>query len=185
MLLRLLCFLYVSILFTSCCTTTHSIGEKFGGGIVFYTDDKGCHGLIAATEDQGTALPWYNGVTKVTGADKRKPGSGASNTRRIVARQSQDSGDGNYAAKVCADYKITVDDKTFDDWYLPSIDELGLLFKERDRVGIIMNVQWPPDFWSSTETAFNTAVSQDFFFGSLLESAAKGNQNRVRAIRSF
>ena len=38
-------------------TVTHKIGENFGGGIVFYIDDSGEHGLIAAKENiYGTYL---------------------------------------------------------------------------------------------------------------------------------
>ena len=32
---------------------THWIGERFGGGIVFYVSEDGLHGLIAETVDQG------------------------------------------------------------------------------------------------------------------------------------
>ncbi len=34
---------------------THKIGEKFGGGIVFYVDATGEHGLIASPSDQKKA----------------------------------------------------------------------------------------------------------------------------------
>ena len=34
--------------------TTHTIGDSYGGGIVFYVYDGGQHGLIAATTDQSS-----------------------------------------------------------------------------------------------------------------------------------
>jgi hypothetical protein len=34
-------------------TTTHSIGESYDGGIIFYVTPNGRHGLIAETQDQG------------------------------------------------------------------------------------------------------------------------------------
>ncbi len=40
--------------------TTHTIGETFGGGIVFYITDGGLHGLIAETQNQSSSCTWYN-----------------------------------------------------------------------------------------------------------------------------
>ena len=37
------------------------IGSNYGGGIVFYLDGTGQHGLIAAPSDQGTGS-WYQAV---------------------------------------------------------------------------------------------------------------------------
>lgn len=39
-------------------STTHTIGENYGGGIVFYITPDGLHGLIAETIDQGISN-WY------------------------------------------------------------------------------------------------------------------------------
>ena len=36
----------------------HTIGESYGGGIVFYVYDGGQHGLIAATSDQSAGIQW-------------------------------------------------------------------------------------------------------------------------------
>src|ERR1017187_5645912 len=43
-------------------STAHFIGESYGGGIVFWVDSTGQHGLIAATVDQSTAMRWYAGT---------------------------------------------------------------------------------------------------------------------------
>src|SRR6478609_7519345 len=40
--------------------TVHHIGDAFGGGVIFYLDATGKHGLIAAKRDQGTGVRWYN-----------------------------------------------------------------------------------------------------------------------------
>lgn len=163
----------------------HVVGESYGGGIVFYTTKDGRHGLIASREDQGTSLRWYNGVFKNTKADKDGIRAGAKNTKLIVAAQAQDSSAGNYAAKVCADYSVTVDGKVYDDWYLPSACELNILYQKRNIVGIIMDVHIPDQFWSSTETDSDNAVAQGFFFGNVFIKFVKGNMCRVRAIRYF
>lgn len=163
----------------------HVIGESYGGGIVFYTTKNGRHGLIAATEDQGTSLRWYNGEFKNTGADKDGIRAGAKNTKLIVAAQAQDSSAGNYAAKACADYSIAIGGREYQDWYLPSACELNILYQQRNVVGIIMDVHKPDNFWSSTETDSYNATSQGFFFGNIVVKSVKGNMCRVRAIRHF
>jgi hypothetical protein len=39
--------------------TTHSVGESYGGGKVFYVTTNGLHGLIAETQDQSNDCNWY------------------------------------------------------------------------------------------------------------------------------
>jgi hypothetical protein len=39
---------------------THTIGESYGGGKVFYVTTDGLHGLIAETQDQSGSCTWYN-----------------------------------------------------------------------------------------------------------------------------
>ena len=34
------------------------IGDSYHGGIIFYLDETGTHGLVAATTDQGTETAW-------------------------------------------------------------------------------------------------------------------------------
>ncbi|MEY4660341.1 MAG: hypothetical protein RLZZ42_293 [Bacteroidota bacterium] len=38
----------------------HTIGENYGGGIVFFVTTDGLHGLIAETVDQSTSCTWYD-----------------------------------------------------------------------------------------------------------------------------
>lgn len=46
--------------------TIHSIGESYGGGIVFYVNSTGTHGLIAATQDQSASSNWYDAQDNCT-----------------------------------------------------------------------------------------------------------------------
>ena len=39
---------------------THTIGESYGGGKVFYVTTDGLHGLIAETQDQSSSCSWYD-----------------------------------------------------------------------------------------------------------------------------
>jgi hypothetical protein len=44
-------------------TVTRSIGESYGGGIVFYVTPDGLHGLIAAPSDEVSILSWADAIT--------------------------------------------------------------------------------------------------------------------------
>jgi hypothetical protein len=158
----------------------HTIGESYGGGIVFYVYDGGQHGLIAATADQSTGIRWYNGTYRYTGTTGDGLGAGAMDTAMIVATQIADNQTGNFAAKVCADYSVTVGGVTYGDWYLPSKYELNLLYLQETVVGGF----GISNYWSSSEVINTNAWVQSF---------ADGNQGYfpkattfyVRAVRAF
>ena len=39
-----------------------AIGQTYQGGIIFYLDPSGCHGLIAAPSNYNSTLQWYGGI---------------------------------------------------------------------------------------------------------------------------
>ncbi len=158
----------------------HYIGENYGGGIVFYVYDAGKHGLIAATADQSTGIQWYNGTYRSTGTTSDGLGTGAINTVIIIAAQISDNQSGNFAAKICSDYSITVSGITYGDWYLPSKYELNLLYLQKTVVGGFASFA----YWSSTENNFYTAYLQNFFNG-IQTDYNKSYSTYVRAIRKF
>jgi len=63
-----------------------AIGSTHQGGIVFYLDGSG-GGLIAAVEDQGIGIQWYNGSYVTTGATGTAIGTGSANTTTIITEQ--------------------------------------------------------------------------------------------------
>ncbi len=149
----------------------HKIGEKFGGGIIFYVDASGQHGLIASEKDQKKAK-WYNGAFKICKASGTAVGTGQANTTAIVAVQ----GTGTYAASVCDALELN----GFSDWFLPSKDELNLLRAQRAVVGGFDNLS----YWSSSEYGIDYAWGQNFRSG----AQDYGNKNSApafRAIRAF
>lgn len=101
-------------------TTHYVLGESYFGGIIFYLDGSGEHGLVCAAEDQSTGIIWYNGNYVLTNATATNVGAGAANTATIVAIQ----GAGEYAAKLC--YELNLNE--YSDWFLPSKDELNLMY---------------------------------------------------------
>ena len=162
----------------------HTIGESYGGGIVFYVYDGGQHGLIAATADQSTGIQWDNGIFRSTGATGDGLGAGAMNTAIIVATQMADNQTGNFAAKVCADYSVTGSNGIdyFGDWYLPSWHELSLLNLQKNVVGGFADNH----YWSSTEMDAMGAFYNYLGNGiPTLIFISKGGSFNVRAIRAF
>jgi hypothetical protein len=158
----------------------HFIGEIYGGGVVFYVYDNKQHGLIAAVKDQDSAIEWYNGTKRYTNTAGDGINAGEMNTALIIAMQTNDNPMGNFAAKVCADYSVTVNNLTYGDWYLPSKFELALMYQQKDAIGGFESDY----YWSSTEFSSVTAWSMSFTDG------AQFNLNKslpygVRAIRSF
>jgi hypothetical protein len=160
---------------------THYIGESYGGGIVFYTYDNGQHGLIAATVDQSTGIQWYNGTFRRTGSTGDGLNAGAMNTAMIVATQMADNQSGNFAAKACADYSVTVGGITYGDWYLPSFYELNLLYLQKNVVGGFSNIP----YWTSNEWDEYSVNTVDFTSGYPYYYYKMYVEFNVRAVRAF
>ena len=167
-----------------------NVGDTHQGGIVAYifeTSDAGyvageVHGLIAATSNQSTGIRWSNGSNITTGATGTAIGTGLANTNAIIASQGGTAGSYTYAAGICADYSVTEGGVTYDDWYLPSKDELNKLYLKRAEEGGFVS----SDHWSSTEYNNDNAYSQDFGSGAnLSEGGGKYKTDYVRPIRSF
>jgi hypothetical protein len=158
----------------------HSIGDSYGGGIVFYVYDNGRHGLIASTSDQSTSIRWYAGNYTNTMAFADGVGAGKANTAIIIGNQG--FGDGaTYAARICNEYSVTVGGVTYGDWYLPSEFELNLLYLQKTVVGGFAN----SSYWSSTEVNNYAAWFQSFANGSQYGYGSKYYTFYVRAVRAF
>lgn len=155
-------------------TSAHFIGERFGGGIIFYLKEGGNHGLIADTIDLPQAV-WYNNeIYTVTGALKKGIGSGKENSRKILESQGQPGT--RYAAALCAKSKRG----GYTDWFLPSKAELNELYLQKNVVlGFADNY-----YWSSSEEDQFTAWSENFTNGYQYNDY-KSYESYVRAIRAF
>ena len=182
--LSILCSL---VLFTNCGDDDDAtvVGNAYQGGIIAYLFQEGdagyvagqVHGLIAATEDQTTADGVEWGCYEFTGAEGTAIGTGAQNTLDILAGCSEDG----IPAKLASDYEVTVDGVTYDDWFLPSKDELNLLYLNNEAVGGFANNY----YWSSTEAGSGAAWRQNFNNGSQFNNGSYSGTGRVRAVRAF
>ena len=161
--------------------TALAIGDSYQGGIIFWLDATGQHGLIAATEDQSTDK-WVNLTYRFTGSTGDGLYAGAMNTAIIIATQMAEDNDntGYFAAKICADYSVTVGGVTYGDWYLPSKYELNLLYKQKTVVGGFGS----NDYWSSNEKSASEAWVVFFGLGNDYTNT-KVTMNNVRAVRAF
>jgi len=126
-----------------------SVGDTFGGGIVYYilaAGDIGYnanlqHGLIAAAADAAsTSYSWDPNLPSLTGAHGTAIGTGYQNTLDIIA---QDSTSTIIARQV---RNMTLNGYT--DWYLPSKDELTQAYKVKSIIGLTAS-----SYASSTEYA--------------------------------
>lgn len=150
------------------------IGDLFGGGIVFYLDATGQHGLISALPGNNHNGEWGCLGLTVPGT-KTELGTGKENTRLIIATCT--AGAANNAAKWCDDLV----DNGYKDWFLPSRDELAEMFKYKDLIGFSDAARW-----SSSQADPNAAWSQGF--GPASGGSATATKDKVigiRAIRSF
>ncbi|BBL58334.1 DUF1566 domain-containing protein [Methylomonas koyamae] len=167
----------------------HYVGDFYAGGRIFYVDDTGQHGLIAALNDYGALATWHNRVDKTTGTSGDGVYAGEMNTAILVAMQISDYPGGNFAAKFAADYSRREDgdlcfgeygEICYGDWYLPSKAELSLLYQQKNIVGSFSD----GFYWSSNDSGDHTAWSLNFANGSLV-SNGKAATCKLRFVRAF
>ena len=163
----------------------YAIGQNVTalGGIIFYLDASGCHGLVCAPTDQSTGIRWRSNLaTMNTTAYADCVGGGAGNTSMIIYNQGATAT--SYAAGLARAY--TGGD--FDGWYLPSKYELNLMYKNIGQGNVLGlgNVggfaSWY--YWSSTEGGIDSAYLQAFTDGSYGQGL-KNDLIFVRAVRAF
>lgn len=163
---------------------THYIGEYFEGGIVFhiYRDSVGIeHGLIVSQSDLSMDSQWSS-IDTLIGNNAKSTWNGLSNTQAI----SNDTTILISAAKACKNLVQA----NYSDWYLPSIDELYIMFSHRfdinRRLSQVNGSQLIglSSYWSSTELDKTDALSFNTITG-IIAQDAKNTMKKVRAIRKY
>lgn len=161
-----------------------AIGTSWKGGVIAYIlkpEDIGyeadsIHGLIATEEDLATAQ-WGCAGKLIYGADGSEIGTGKQNTKEIFDSCSTVG----IAARICSNLDIN----GFDDWYLPSRNELRKLNDNKIAIGGFTDNE-PYAYWSSTEKDKNYAWTYYISNGYSYEQATtKESVRKVRAIRTF
>ena len=156
-----------------------NIGDLFGGGRVFHVFEDGETGLVAALYDQTDGYKWggfVDGDFINTFATDTGIGTGQGNTDQIVSILGVNPS----AAKLCDDLNLN----GFNDWYLPSKDELTALYNQR---GLFNNFSLERPYWSSSEYLYSGDYYEKInvrFWNGVAVGAASENLYRVRAIRT-
>ena len=90
------------------------------------------------------------------------------------------------AADICDSKSVIYESTTYKDWFLPSRDELLLLYQMRDSIGgfVTEGTTAIHGYFSSTEETQNFATGVVFSTGEAL-TRGKSEECYVRAIRSF
>jgi hypothetical protein len=163
-----------------------SIGQRIGGGVVFWLDESGEHGLIATDIDAETSGTWGCYGT-ITGANELGMWTGDSNTTKIVDSCNETG----IAARYCYDANY----HGLSDWYLPSKNELLEMYYQRAVLG-----PWPyccgsgcnpiyiDSYWSSSEVDNSGSAYGSWrihFCNGTAVALNKANTARVRCIRKF
>ena len=184
---------------TSKNTTTYNIGDDGpGGGIIFYHSEAGfdvyepdgsvkkCHYLEVSKSNLGE-ISWCSQKDYRTSccdvATHSGLGYGKKNTYNIIKR-NHSSGTltkENCAALACHSYSTAT--TKAGDWFLPSKDELNLLYKNLRNVVLISCVAGSGRFWSSSQFS-NNAWNQRFSDGGQ-HDYFKNRTCSVRAVRAF
>jgi len=157
------------------CVMLHP-GEQVHGGIVFYVDETGQHGLVAAMEDLEGFYQWGCHGTSISGADGQAIGTGYQNTLDIVEGCSENTAAFNALNSTAEGYT---------DWYLPSKNELIEMYNTiglgspEGNIGDFSN----SFYWSSSE--YNSNLAWGVNFGNGPNSNDKDSARRVRVIRAF
>lgn len=186
----ILCFSFIAVFILSCnkektilplsnsssdqklVTDSIFIGAHYQGGVIYWIDETGQHGLIASEEDISNGIVWGYLYDSFTNAKGRYIGTGKINTRKILNTEGKDK---PTAARKCVRYEKD----GYSDWFLPSIYELYELYKKKDLFNNLSGY-----YWSSSESETNVVWFIDFndlgIFG-----GPKSNVLKVRAVREF
>ena len=151
------------------------------GGIIFY--DKGgysggwCFMEAAPAETEWDDIEWGAYGTDISGAEGTAVGAGEQNTEDIIEYLETGS---TYAAQLCDGLTCG----GYSDWFLPSKDELNLMYTNLHEAGLGGFTSYY--YWSSSEYSSYYAWLQYFPDGYQYYLNAKHNiRARVRAVRAF
>jgi hypothetical protein len=173
---------WVSLSSTS---ATYSIGDVVNGGVVFWLDSTGQHGLVVALSDVATSVKWgcfntdlpnvpnvtYNGGVAVgLGAEI---GDGFNNTNDIL--QDCPAAPAALAARSLGAQ-----------WFLPSAKELNQMYINKTTLEAVSGFTAFAHgfYWSSTQDDDIIAWAQNFGNGTQNDNY-KDDRSNVRAVRAF
>lgn len=160
----------------------NEVGDFNHGGVIFWVDPaNNDHGLVTSLADQG-AVQWGCESIFINGATGTALGTGQTNTAEIVSACPEVQ----IAAKLAAELSLN----GFDDWFLPSMDELDELYLNRSIVNPTItanggNAFTNSTYWSSSQDNIEPGFALFKAFNGFEGSEQKSIPLHVRAIREF
>jgi hypothetical protein len=165
-------------------TVTYSIGDIVNGGVVFWLDSTGQHGLVAAFSDVATSVEWGCSGTDLPNV------SNVSYNGGVPAGLGAEIGDGfnntNDILTDCPTAPAAIAARSLGaQWFLPSAKELNQMFINKTTLEAVSGFSaFSNYYWSSTELDSYNAWPQNFSNGSQV-NFDKGSTDYVRAVRAF
>ena len=166
---------------------TYNIGDIVNGGVVFWLDSTGQHGLVAAFSDVAVNVKWgclgidlpnvlnvpYNQfISSSLSGLGAEIGDGFNNTNDIL--QDCPTAPAALAARSLGAQ-----------WFLPSAKELKQMYINKTTLEGVSGFNGLSDYdWSSTEWGSNVAWLQNGYNGTQ-DDANKNDTANVRAVRAF
>ena len=174
----------VDVLIANLQSATYSIGDVVNGGVVFWLDSTGQHGLVVAFSDVATFVEWgcygtdlpnvpnvpYDGGVPIgLGAEI---GDGFNNTNNIL--------------KDCPTAPAALAARSLGpDWFLPSAKELNQMYDNKTTLEAVSGfTTFSSHYWSSTEYDNYSAWGKNFDVG-FQDYEDKFSPVNVRAVRAF
>ena len=198
---KILLVLVIIIAMVSC-EKQYKVGEKgLGGGTIFYVSNKGftpvgtdsvchymeCSPILSDGASWCSQMP-YTECCELETADEI--GSGRQNTANIMGagHNGGELSEENCAALICSNYQTETTQAG--DWWLPSKDELNLIYVNLVQKGFPFDVRAESSdsgwYWSSSQNAEapNKAWGQGFASGSQ-DCGNKNDKIAVIAVRAW
>lgn len=167
--------------------SNYNIGDTAFGGIIFYLDNSKKHGLVFDYKISNQSFYaswdgdplWVNGsfVFRTTNATATNIGSGATNTNKIISALATPPPTNAYSANLCRNNTGS----GYNDWFMPSLDELRELYKNRQLIPYAVSTTWSS---SENSTDPNKAWYIDFTTGNVITDR-KGFASYTIPVRLF
>jgi hypothetical protein len=168
----------------SATSPTYSIGDVVNGGVVFWLDSTGQHGLVCAFSEYVTTVEWGCNNDDLPNL-QNIPLNG-----NVPAGLGAEIGDGfnntNDILTDCPTAPAALAARSYGaQWFLPSAKELDQMYDHKHTLeGVDGFAAFSPFYWSSTESDNDNAWYQ-YFGNGIQQSSGKNNTLIVRAVRAF
>ncbi len=158
------------------------LGDEFQGGKIFHLEATGDHGLIGSLEDMYHQND-KSDVGFIWGGSGTLLGTDLDNGKTNTTKMARISTSSDYAGYI---FKSTYSFNGYNDWYIPSYNELIILSENKEYIGTFTrsDTNWENYYWSSSESNETEAFCLNFFALSG-NTSDKGLNKKVRLIRQF